>query len=127
MKKLIVLIESLSEKEQQRLADLLTPVIQSRKDYLDFALVQIPADLAALRKMEGARNPLVKLQVIAKRDNKTFTKQVELDQLNKDLTAAREKIDGQCKDGWRINGHQVQREKLDKIHRKTKETFASQY
>jgi len=55
--KLIDEIRSLPEENQNKLATMLLPILQARQEYLDFATVQIPADLAEEKRILQARTP----------------------------------------------------------------------
>ena len=124
MKKLISLIESLSKEEQQRLVDNLRPVVEARKAYLDFALIQIPKDFKALADIEAKRTPLLQPDEDAEKEQERVEKLTKLD---KQVEVARAKIHGTPVDGWVKDSHEAIRIQLTNIFKKAKERFAGTY
>jgi len=116
MQKLIKLIGSLSEEEQTRLQESLMPVLKARKAMTDFHRIQIPKDLAELKKINDQR-----ILVIAKDDK------VELAKLDEKLESIREKIAGVAEDGWVKSGHEYNKINLAKMFKKAKESFGAHY
>lgn len=117
---LIKLVESLSEKEQERLELYLTPVVAARKAYMDFVTIEIPKDTAKLEEIQNRRTSQL-LQSDAPEDK------AKLAELDEELKKIRTKIDGAVEDGWRKSGHIVQCETLQKELTKAKENFARHY
>ena len=114
--KLIEFIQSLSPEEQTRLQESLLPVVEARKAMLDYYRTTIPADLAALKKVEDQRAEAIKAEDKA-----------ELAKLDADLKAVREKISGIAKDGRVYSGHEYTKIERNKTFKKAKENFCLQY
>jgi len=109
MKELLKLINSLSEREQERLLQALEPVVKARKAYMDFMQIQQPKDLKTLADIETKRDPLLQSD---RQEDKAM-----LEPLTRELQAIRKVI----------AGHTEKRVSLNTAYRNALKRFAGVY
>lgn len=123
---LLLLIDSLSPDERTRLEDLLLPVVNARKAYMEFVLITMPSDIQEIKEIHDKRAPFL---IVPKKEsvNNKDARLSAIAKLDLPLAKARAKVNGVPVEGWLRSGHTYECEQLKKAITKTKDTFSRHY